>query len=349
MPKRSTAQETPVKDGMFVFDSVVHTQDFTDRQIAPGTDGANVVAHRTNQAAFNKLMASKGGPADKPDFYDPVDPEWANRQLFEKSDTDIAMVQTVPLFGPWKDSLGPARLCHDLVATNPERLLFCGGVDPSWQGLGFALDEMTRQVEEWGAVSFKFYGYQDRDHFWRADDPEIAYPLYQRALDLGVKLVQFHKGYPLGMHPVEAFKPNDIQMAAYDFPELNFGIHHMGDPYVDETISIAARFPNIHLILPLWFNQFFLQPWAMYHRLGQALLSVGDRRLAYGSEGFIWPDVQAYIDLWAGMQMPEELQDRYGYPELTREIKERIFGINFAEALGYDLEAAKDRLGLSGS
>ncbi|MEJ7635746.1 MAG: amidohydrolase family protein [Aeromicrobium sp.] len=336
-----------MKDGMFVFDCVVHTQDFTDRQIAPGRTGRNVVAHRTNQAAFNKLMASKGGPADKEDFYDPVAPAWANAQLFERSDTDLAMVQTVPLFGPWKDSLGPARLCHELAASNPSRLLFTGGVDPSWQGLDFALEEMERQVVEWGAVSFKFYGYQDRAHSWAADSRELAYPLYEKALELGIKLVQFHKGYPLGMHPVEAFKPNDLQMAAYDFPDLNFGIHHMGDPYVDETISIAGRFPNIHLMLPLWFNQFFLQPYPMYHRLGQALLSVGNERLSYGSEGFIWPDIQAYINLWAKMEMPEELQDRYGYPELTRETKERVFGLNFANALGVDLEAKKRELGLS--
>ncbi|GGF36244.1 amidohydrolase family protein [Subtercola lobariae] len=326
-----------MNDGMFIFDCVVHTQDFTDRQIAPGTDGKNVVAHRQNQQSFNRLMASKGGPADKPDFYNPVDPDWARAQLFERSQTDIAMVQTVPLFGPWKDSLGPAQLCYDLAQRDPERLIFCGGVDPSWQGLEFALDEMERQVVEWGAKSFKFYGYQDRDHHWRADDPELAYPLYEKALELGIKLVQFHKGYPLGMHPVEAFRPNDLQMAAYDFPELNFGIHHMGDPYVDETISIAGRFPNIHLMLPLWFNQYFLQPYPMLHRIGQALLSVGPDRLAYGSEGFIWPDVQAYITMWANLEMPDELQDRYGYPELTREIKEKIFGLNFAAALGYEI------------
>jgi predicted TIM-barrel fold metal-dependent hydrolase len=193
-------------------------------------------------------------------------------------------------------------------------------------------------------VSFKFYTYQDRDHFWRADDPEIAYPLYEKALELGIKMVQFHKGYPLGMHPVEAFKPNDIQMAAYDFPDLNFGLHHMGDPYVDETISIAARFPNIHLMLPLWFNQYFLEPYPMLHRIGQALLRIGPDRLAYGSEGFIWPDIQAYIEMWANLEMPDELQDRYGYPGLTPAIKEKIFGRNFAEALGIDLDAKMEEL-----
>jgi uncharacterized protein len=335
-----------MKDGMFVFDCAIHTQDFTDAQIAPGTDGRNVTAHRVNQAGFNKLMARRG-PPDKPDFYDPVDIAWANRKLFEESDTDLAMVQTVPLFGPWRASLGPAELCHELAASNPSRLLFTGGVDPTWHGLPAALEEMERQVEEWGAVSFKFYQYQDRDHQWRADDQQIAYPLWEKAIELGIKMVQFHKGYPLGMHPVEAFKPNDIQMAAYDFPGLNFGIHHLGDPYVDETISIASRFPNIYLILPLWFNQYFLQPYPMLHRLGSALLFVGNKRICYGSEAFIWPNVQTYIDSWAGMQMPDELQDNYGYPELTRETRERVFGLNFAEGLGIDLEAKKRELGFS--
>jgi predicted TIM-barrel fold metal-dependent hydrolase len=160
-------------------------------------------------------------------------------------------------------------------------------------------------------------------------------------------MVQFHKGFPLGIMPVEAFRPNDIQLAALDFPELNFGIHHLGDPYVDETISIASRFPNVYLILPLWFNQYFLQPWKMMHRLGEVLLQVGNRRICYGSEAFIWPNVAPYIDAWAAMVMPDELQDRYGYPEITRETKERVFGVNFAEGLGLDLQAKKRELGLA--
>jgi hypothetical protein len=62
------------------------------------------------------------------------------------------------------------------------------------------------------------------------------------------------------------------------------------------------------------------------------LLTAGEDRICYGSEAFIWPHVQAYIDAFAEMEMPEELQDRYGYPELTRQIKEKIFGLNSSQA-----------------
>jgi len=332
-----------MKDGMFVFDAVVHCQDFTDTQVRDGDDGRMVRELREQVGGFNRLTGLRG-PAANPDYATPPDLEWANKVLFKNSDTDLANACTVPLFSHWKAGLGPVELSHELAASNPTRILLTGGVDPSWQGLDAALEEMERQVTELGAVSLKFYQYQDRDHFWRADDREIAYPLWEKALELGVKMVQFHKGFPLALQPVESFKPNDLQLAAADFPDLNFGIHHLGDPYVDETISIASRFQNIYLILPLWFNQYFLQPWPMLHRLGQALLSCGDTRICYGSEAFIWPHVQAYIDALATMEMPEELQDRYGYPELTRKTKERIFGINFAEGLGIDLEAKKREL-----
>lgn len=46
------------------------------------------------------------------------------------------------------------------------------------------------------------------------------------------------------------------------------------------------------------------------------------------------------------LEMPEELQDRYGYPEITPETKERIFGINFAAGVGMDLDGKRRGLGL---
>jgi hypothetical protein len=85
----------------------------------------------------------------------------------------------------------------------------------------------------------------------------------------------------------------------------------------------------------------------MLHRLGEALLYVGSNRICYGSEAFIWPHIQSYIDAWATMEMPEELQDKYGYPELSRDIKEKVFGLNFANGLGIDLAGKRAELGLA--
>ena len=328
-----------MKNDWPVFDAVVHVHDFREEMMIG--DDARFLQDETRDSL--EFTEQRGQAVNYPMVESPPDIEWANRVLFEESDTDMAMVQTVPLFGVFKEGMVPARAAHELAASNPDRFVFCGGVDPIFQGVKVAREEMRRQVEEWGAISFKFYQAQTMRHWWSADDREIAYPLFEQAQELGIKLIQFHKGLPLGRQRVETLKPNDIQQAAYDFPDLTFGIHHMGDPYIDETINVAARFPNVILILPLLFNLYFVQPTPMTHRLGQALLHVGADRLCYGTDAFLWPKVQLYIDLLSELQFSPELQDGYGYPEITPEMRGQMLGGNIARALGIDLAARAAR------
>ena len=330
-----------MRDGMVVFDAVVHMLDLRERHGVH--DDAPLLLRQAS--GFTKVTARKGPPAADLEAGPPA-VDVANRMLFEEAQTDLAMAQTVPIFGLFEEGPGPARLNYELAASNPERVYFCGGVDPLYQGVRGAIDEMRRQVEEWGAVSFKFYQAQTASMAWRADDRRLAYPLFEAAQELGIRLVQFHKGQPQGRQRVEDLAPNDIQLAAYDFPDLTFGLHHFGEPYVDETINIAARFENVYLVLPTLFNQYFVQPRLMLDRLGKALFYCGDDRLCYGTDAFMWPHVQAYIDAFAEMQIPEDMQDGYGYPALTREGRERILGLNIARALGVDLDAKRRELGL---
>lgn len=332
-----------MKNGMLVFDAVVHPHDFRDSALI------NDDARHLRDAVRGAMdwTVQRGGHTVSQEAVDrPPTHEWSNRVLFEELDTDFAMVQTVPLMRLFKEGMSPARLSYELAKSKPDRYFFCGGVDPLHKGVSAALDEMDRQFEEWGAVSFKFYQAQDMRHAWRADDEKIAYPLWERALKLGVKSVQFHKGLPLGWQRVEDLAPNDLQQAAYDFPKLNFGAHHMGDPYIAEMIDIASRFSNIFIVLPVWFNAYFVQPWEMLHRLGKSLLLVGPDRLCYGTDAFLWPGVQAYIDLLANLKMPAELQDRYGYPEITDEVRKKIFGESFADMVGVDIHERARKLAL---
>jgi predicted TIM-barrel fold metal-dependent hydrolase len=323
-----------MKDGMFVFDAVIHRFD---------TRPSNTRHPLADQhAAWMQGVATAWSSEAMPANPNPIEGRLGDIseaiELFANSDTDMAMVQTVPLLDYWQQGLSPADAQAELAATVPDRLLFCGGVDPLQQGVRGARAEMQRQRDELGARSFKFYQAQSRQLKWRADDRAIAYPLYEKALEMGVNFVQFHKGAPLGDQYVEDLRSLDIQGAAQDFPELTFGLHHLGDPYIDETFSVAARHPNVVLILPLWFNQYMVQPRRMIEILGKALFEVGPDRLLYGSEAFLWPRVQTFIDIFADLEMPEDLQDGYGYPALTREIKEQILGLNMARLLDIDVD-----------
>jgi predicted TIM-barrel fold metal-dependent hydrolase len=317
---------------MFIFDNVVHMYDNKPDNLNP-----QGVKTARNLIGMGDLFSNKKYPSNDHFFDQELSVEEAGRILFEESDTDIAMAQTVPLFGWWKDGFSPARRQYALKEAHPDRVLFCGGVDPLYQGLDGALNEMTRQTEEWGAVSFKFYQAHDNSLSWRVDDRQIAYPMWEKALELGINNVQFHKGVPFGTERMEHMHPTDLQQAALDFPDLNFIIHHLGDPYIDESISIASRNPNVWLALSAWINIYPIMPREALKRLGKAMMYVGPDRLLWGSEAFVWPNVQGYIELFMDLEMPENLQSDYGFPEITRDDKRKILGENYAGMLGIDV------------
>jgi hypothetical protein len=55
-------------------------------------------------------------------------------------------------------------------------------------------------------------------------------------------------------------------------------------------------------------------------------------------------NIQSVIELFDEMQIPEQMQHDFGYPAVTREIKERIFVRNLARIMGIDVEAKKAEL-----
>ena len=63
-----------------------------------------------------------------------IRPEEAYRIMFEESDTDMAVAQTVPLMGWFKEGFSPARANYSLAEAYPDRVVFCGGVDPLYLG-----------------------------------------------------------------------------------------------------------------------------------------------------------------------------------------------------------------------
>ena len=323
-------------DDMFIFDNVVHVHNF---------DPSNLIddlAERANQNIYTgstKTFPPELRFGDYQNFAKAWSVEEIHRIVFAESTTDMVMAQAVPLYDYWKDGLAGVERQHELMKLDPERVVFCGAVDPVYQGLRTALESMTYQVEVMGAKSFKFYNGHSARTSWQADDRDIAYPLYERALELGITLLQFHKGIPLGMEPVESLRPNDLQIPSLDFPDANFVIHHLGIPYQAETIDIGRRFPNIYLALSSWINYLALRPVPTLMNLGEALFSCGPEKLLWGSEVPLWPAAQPLIDLFLDTQIPEHQQEGYGHPAITREMQEMIMGGNLARLLGIEIPA----------
>ena len=108
-------------------------------------------------------------------------------------------------------------------------------------------------------------------------------------------------------------------------------------PYFDECASIAARFPNVYLALSGVLALYFVRRKGFLMQMGQLLAEVGADKLLWGSEAALMGCPQPYLDaLWA-LQIPEELQDDYGFPEITNEDKRKILGTNFARLMGVEV------------
>jgi uncharacterized protein len=335
---------------VFVFDNVVHMYDLSDDNLKRPDSGLDRQWH----LKIGYFRRSEGQDASYgiTDGYGAFAKRWTaedlGRMLFKESVTDMAMSQGVPLYDVYKDGFAPVRAQYEFHKAFPKRTLFCGAVDPSYPSVAAACDEMERQVKEWGAVSFKFYNAHLDGKSWRCDDPRIAYPMYERARKLGIKIVQFHKGFPITRARLEDLTPLDIQQAAMDFPDLTFAVHHLALPYFEEMVYIAARFPNVSLVLSGTMHLPVIAPWEFKMYMGRILRDVGSQRILWGSECPLLGNPQPMIDWFWTMQIDEELQDKYGFPAITETDKRRILGENQARMFGIDIASKKRELGLAG-
>ncbi len=335
-------------DGIFVFDNVVHMFNASEEEVIDA-DGRQAQEHWLAMTSAGRPKGDNeryGGEPSKYAFAKEWTTEKAWQMVFRDSDTDIAMAQTVTLWDFWRDGLSSVETQYELHKAYPDRVLFCGGVDPGYQNLEDCLEQTEIQIREWGATSMKFYNAHIDDKTWPCDDRELAYPIYEKSLELGVNLLQFHKGVPLGPARVEDTKPNDLQGVARDFREANVVIHHLSMPYFDETVSIAARFPNIYLALSGNLHELLFAPRAAQEFMGRLLRDVGPEKLLWGSEAPVMGCPQPVLEQFMELEIPADLRRGYGYPQITREDKELILGKNMARLMGMDIEAKKQELGL---
>ena len=328
-------------DDIFIFDNVIHAYDMSRENMRTDRDDAE---HSRNQMlALGRATRLPAYNASATDFGKHWSVEELYDMVFVQAPTDMAMAQVVPIFDWWKNFFAPVYDQHAMAKAYPDRVLFCGGVDPLYRGLTDALEQTEYQVKELGACSMKFYNGHVQGS-WRCDDEKVAYPLYQKCRELGIKVVQFHKGLPFGMQNLEHLSPLDLQAPARDFPDLTFIIHHLAVPYFEEVVSLGTRFPNIYLALSGNVNYFTIAPRLVQEQIGRLLMEVGVEKLLWGSEAALAGGPAPYLKAFMEFQIPEDLRRGYGYPQITRDDKEQILGRNFARLMGIDIEAKRKQL-----
>jgi predicted TIM-barrel fold metal-dependent hydrolase len=326
---------------VLVFDGVAHPFNF-DSSNYLGSAGEMFANHLY---AFHTVLT----PEDEPklsaeEFLREWRPEEISEMVYRESETDMLVAMPLPLTDLFHDGLSPWERCAELAQQDPDRTVLWGTVNPL-EGKR-ALDLMEVQVKEYGARAFKFYNvrYDYGEPFpWRMDDPQIAFPVYEKARELGVNLIGVHKGVPLGPQPVEATQTWDMDGAAANFPDINFVIFHVGLPFIDETCWQLVRYPNLYASLAATINFVVRSPRQFAEWLGKLLFWCGEDKIVYGSEAPIFHPRWALEAFW-NFEIPQDLVEGYGYPQLTEQAKRKILGENLARLHGMDPEDLKQRL-----
>jgi hypothetical protein len=240
----------------------------------------------------------------------------------------------------------------------PSRLLAHGIVHPN---LGPAeLDAMQALAESKRIVGWKVYtpwGPDGRGFF--LDDERVGIPFLERARKTGVRRVFLHKGLPWPSFDREFASPRDLGPAAARFPDVQFICYHSGydaavteGPYspdgagVDRLVASLAQAKirkgqNVWAELGGTWQLVMTRPIEAAHVLGKLLVAVGEDRILWGSDALFVGLPQPQIDAMRAFQIPEALQEEYGYPALTADIKRKILGGNAAALLGIDTSAAR--------
>jgi predicted TIM-barrel fold metal-dependent hydrolase len=214
---------------------------------------------------------------------------------------------------------------------------------------------------------------------WRLDDELVAYPIYEVIARNRQELrkhpgfwnICVHKGLAPGPPDVpERGNPTDIPKAAGDWPQFNFIIYHscIRNGFFDldslETIrsgptrvvqgaevpdiswttqfaELSAPFRNVYAELGTTFaGSVVTFPTVWAHIIGQLLKFMGPDRIVFGSDSLWYGGPQWQIDAFWRFQIPEEIQERWGYPALTEASRRKILGLNSARL--YKLPGASE-------
>jgi hypothetical protein len=87
---------------------------------------------------------------------------------------------------------------------------------------------------------------------------------------------------------------------------------------------------NVYAGLGGVFAQLMDRPIEAAHVLGKLLLYVGEDNILWGTESVWYGGPTPQIEAFRDFEIPEDMQDDYGYPALTQARKAKILGLNAA-------------------
>ena len=347
------AAAAPLESGEFIFDVQGHYVDPTQAWLKVAPESAFRWAPKAGCAlADGRTPRSHLACLSSEQFV---------QDVFLDSDTDMMVLSFVPSrreASPLEiESADNVRRIVDRMEGN-HRLLIHGRVNPNQAG---DIEDMPRLREQFGVCAWKCYTQWGPDGKGFYLDDEIGIRFVEEARRLGVKVICVHKGLPFGPQSYEHSQCRDIGPIAKRFPDVSFLVYHSGfvteveeKPYgpaadgIDTLIRSLAESgirpgSNVYAELGSTWRFLMRDPTQAAHGLGKLLKHVGPDNVLWGTDSIWYGSPQDQIQAFRAFQIAPELRAKHGYPEITPELRAKIFGLNAMRPYGISAEEMKLR------
>jgi predicted TIM-barrel fold metal-dependent hydrolase len=288
-------------------------------------------------------------------------------ELFLKSDTNMVTLSALPI-APKGSPLSAAIMDETRetarLVCGWETVLLHAQVLPNYGSLQANLDGMEGNARRYPIKAWKVFthfpdAFGDPGNAWRLDDADpalrrVGHAFIEKARELGIKTICAHKGFGAGSPHAT---PDDVPAAARDFRDVSFIVYHSGfestgpreGPYTSASAHVGinrlirsmkkhrvGRNQNVYAELGSTWWTVMREPTQAAHVLGKLLKYVGEDNVLWGTDCIFYGSPQDQIQTFRSFQISEELQERYGYPALTKEIKAKVLGLNGARVYGVE-------------
>lgn len=309
-----------------IVDAVFHPWNLSPENQNPAARAQLDAVHASHTLAID--AANKRYELTPDEIFSDIDFDALAEAEFVESPVDLAVIHALPSLGFTTGNVTDPDRAAELRDRHPDRFrLYATVGTPLDRG---AIDELKRQVDSYPVDGLKLYPalyYDNQATAWRLDGEDFATPLLEAAHGFGIRHVAIHKALWLEPAPRSAFDIDDMDSPLDRFADMSFEMVHGGAAFLEETIDLMQRHPNLYLTLESTFAYILVKPRVFAKVIGRLIKAVGSDRLLFAS-GNNLAHPAPLLKAFENFQFDPAHIDEFGIAPLTESDRTNILGAN---------------------